>query len=99
MDICVGLVSADVYIFRILSAAKFCHYVLWKVDKDRSRTAGAGNIEGFFDNSAKVFTSAGSNAVLVMLLVIPTMSTSWSASLPMRWRATWPVKHTRGTLS
>ena len=63
MDICVGLVSADIYIFRIFSAAEFCHYVLWKVDKDRSRTAGAGNVEGFFDNSAKVFTSADSNAV------------------------------------
>lgn len=63
MDICVGLVSADVYIFRILSAAKFCHYVLWKVDKDRSRTAGAGNVEGFFDDTSQVFTSADSNAV------------------------------------
>ena len=63
MDICVWFVSADVYIFRIFSAAEFCHYVLWKVDKDRSRTAGAGNVEGFFDNSAKVFTSADSNAV------------------------------------
>ena len=64
MDICVGLVSADIYIFRIFSAAEFCHYVLWKVDKDRSRTAGAGNVEGFFDDTSQVFTSADSNAVL-----------------------------------
>ena len=63
MDICVWLVSADVYIFRIFSAAEFCHYVLWKVDKDRSRTAGAGNVEGFFDDTSQVFTSADSNAV------------------------------------
>ena len=63
MDICIWFVTADVDIFRIFCAAKFCHDVLWKVDEDRSRTAGAGNVEGFFDNSAKVFTSADSNAV------------------------------------
>ena len=76
MDICVGLVSADVYIFRIFSAAEFCHYVLWKVDKDRSRTAGAGNVEGFFDNSARSSRLRTVTPYLVMLLVIPTMSTS-----------------------
>ena len=49
--------------FRIFCAAKLCHDILGKVDKDRPRTAGAGQCRSFFDNSAKVFTSADSNAV------------------------------------
>ena len=63
MDNCVWFVTADVDIFRIFCAAKFCHDVLWKVDEDRSRTAGAGNVEGFLDDTSQVFTSADSNAV------------------------------------
>lgn len=38
-------------------------------------------------------------AYLHILLTIPTVSTSWNASLPMRFVGTCPVKHTRGTLS
>ena len=76
VDICVGLVSADIYIFRIFSAAEFCHYVLWKVDKDRSRTAGAGNVKASLMIRPRSSRLRTVTPYLVMLLVIPTMSTS-----------------------
>ena len=63
MNVCVWFVTTDVYIFRVFCTAKFCHDVFWKVNEDRTRTAGAGNVECFFDDAAKVFTSADSNAV------------------------------------
>ena len=31
--------------------------------------------------------------------VMPTVSASWKASLPIRWVGTWPVRQTKGTLS
>ena len=31
--------------------------------------------------------------------VMPTVSASWKASLPIMWVGTWPVRQTTGTLS
>ncbi len=76
MDSGVWFVTTDIDIFRIFSTSEFCHYILWKVDKDRSRAAGAGNIEGFFDDTSRSSRLRTVTPYLVMLLVIPTMSTS-----------------------
>ena len=63
MDICVWFVAADVDILWIFCTAKFCHDVFREVDEDWSRAAGAGDVEGFFDDAAEVFPSADSYAI------------------------------------
>ena len=39
------------------------------------------------------------NECLVIGIVMPTMSASWKASVPIRVEKTWPVMHTIGTES
>ena len=41
-------------------------------------------------------TSRTSQLCLVHGRVMPTVSHSWKASLPMRWVGTWPVRQTIG---
>ena len=42
------------------------------------------------------FTSFTSQLCLVQGRVMPTVSHSWKASVPIRWVGTWPVSTTRG---
>ena len=44
-------------------------------------------------------TSVTSSLCLVIGRVIPVMSASWKASVPIRWLTTWPVIATIGTES
>ncbi len=39
------------------------------------------------------------NECFVIGIVMPTMSASWNASVPMRFEKTWPVMQTIGTES
>ena len=59
----VWLVTANVYAFRIFRTAKFSHDVFRKIDQDRTWTAGTCDVEGFFDNTSKVFTVADGYAI------------------------------------
>ena len=59
----VGLVAADIDVFRIFSASKLCHHILRKVDKDRAGTSGTGNIESLFDDTSKILTVADGNTI------------------------------------
>ena len=55
MDAGAGLVTADVDCLRVFRAAEFCHDILRKVDEDRARTAGTGDVKGLLDDAAQVF--------------------------------------------
>ena len=44
-------------------------------------------------------TSLTSQECLTIGIVMPWMSASWKASVPMRWVGTWPVIHTIGVES
>ena len=64
MDASVWLVATDIYALWIFCTAQFCHYILWKVNENRSRASGTCNIEGFFNNTSKIFTVAYGDAIL-----------------------------------
>ena len=63
MNAGVRFVAADVDVFRILCAAELCHDIFWKVNENRSRFSGAGNVEGFFDDASEIFTVSYRHAV------------------------------------
>ena len=59
--------------------------------------------EGYAKSTGKVgvclVTSGPGATNIITLLVIPTISTSWNASFPIKDSGTCPVKHTSGILS
>ena len=59
----IWFITADIYALRIFGTSKLCHNILWKVDENRSRTAGSCNIKSFLDNTAEIFTVADSDTV------------------------------------
>lgn len=59
----VRFVAADVDVLRILCAAELCHDIFWKVNENRARFSGAGDVEGFFDDASKVFPVSDGHAV------------------------------------
>ena len=59
----VRLVATDIDSLRILSISQLGHYILWKVDENRSRTAGTCDVKSFFNNAAEVFTVSYGNTV------------------------------------
>ncbi len=58
-----GFVSANYNILRIFGISKFCHHILWKVNKHRSRSSASRNKKCFFNNSAQIFSLFNYNAV------------------------------------
>jgi hypothetical protein len=69
----------------------------WDVDQDRAGTAGGGHVEGLGHHPGDVVgTSVISQLCLVIPMVMPVMSLSWKASVPMAVVATWPVTTTSG---
>ena len=58
--------------------------VLGDVDVDRARAAGPGDVERLGDHPRDVVGVANEVVVLVIGSVIPVMSISWNASLPIR---------------
>ena len=59
----VRFVAADVDVLRILCAAELCHDIFWKVNENRARFSGAGDVEGFFDDASEVFPVSDGHAV------------------------------------
>ncbi len=71
--------------------------VLGDVDHDRAGAAGAWRCRT--PRAARApdrSTSFTSQLCLVQGRVMPTVSHSWKASLPIRWVGTWPVMQTSG---
>ena len=64
VDTGVWLVAADIYALWIFCTAQFSHYILGQVNENRSRASGTCNIEGFLDDTSKIFTVAYSDSIL-----------------------------------
>ena len=73
--------------------------VLRDVDEHRAGTAGAGDLERRGDRAGMSSGRLTRNECFVIGIVMPTMSASWNASVPMRFEKTWPVMQTIGTES
>ena len=70
--------------------------VLGDVDQHRPRPAVRGDVEGLVEDAREVVDVADEPVVLGAGRVMPTVSHSWKASLPIRWVGTWPVMQTIG---
>ena len=77
MDAGAGLVTTDVDRFRLFRTAGFCHDILRKINEDRTWTARAGDIESFFADAARSSRFRTVIPYLMILQVMPTISTSW----------------------
>ena len=60
----VRLVAPDIYVRGILPVSQFRHHVLGKIHQHRSRSSGAGDIEGLLQDPSQVFSSSYGNSVL-----------------------------------
>ena len=74
--------------------------VLGDVDQHRAGAAAARDVEGLLDDARDVLRAVDQLIVLdAPACVMPSMSASWNASVPIRWVGTWPVMHTIGVES
>ena len=64
VDTGVWLVAADIYALWIFCTAQFSHYILGQVNENRSRASGTCNIEGFLNDTSKIFTVAYGDSIL-----------------------------------
>ena len=55
MNVCIRFITTNIYFLRIFITAQFSHHILRKVYQDRSRSSTSCNVEGFFNNSSKIF--------------------------------------------
>ena len=71
--------------------------VLGQIHVDRARAPGRRDVERLADDRAEIVAVLHQEVVLRCTdRVIPTLSASWNASLPMRCVGTWPVNATIG---
>ena len=61
--------------------------------------AGGGQVERLGDALRDLVGVVTRKLCLVTGIVMPRMSASWKASVPIAWLATWPVMATIGTES
>ena len=74
--------------------------VLGDVDQHRTGAAGAGDVERRGDRGAGCPSGSVTRKLcLVIGIVMPRMSASWKASVPIAALGTWPVMATIGTES
>ena len=65
------------------SPCVFCRTSFGHVDQDRTRAAGRGDVEGLADGRGRSWALITSSLCLVTERVMPTVSHSWKASVPI----------------